>query len=453
MSVHKACTDQRTKGNAVVDASMNLLIPDRPITKVAVLELSTRACKLLVADIKRLENGFSWDAFKNESHLTNTGHLIDSNGHLPWKTFKTNVLPSIKKLLKRARHENVNVLYCVATAAIRSAVNQHDILFKLKKSIDLNVQVLDQDQESAATVRAFKWGTENIPIQRTILMDQGGGSTELSAFCKDLNRLSFDEPTQIPMGTTSAIQRLFHSHLETDDLKSCLIKTSQNMEQFINRATYPLQQTPQPFERLVALGSALTDATQKKSNQFQHNTKIDRIGLLLKQEEALSALTQQFQNLDSLKAHLQHDLHTSSETQRLLVTYFGLGMVVNVLDRLNLHEVTVYGIGLRYGICHQHIITQLRSYSGQSEDQKNVFATQIDGLHEGSWIVGTISNIDPRYGIFVRLNEKYTGLVHIKVLRQKRLSLSSFRRKESLRVYLKRIQHTPKPRFHLVLPD
>ena len=30
-------------------------------------------------------------------------------------------------------------------------------------------------------------------------------------------------------------------------------------------------------------------------------------------------------------------------------------MVVNVLDRLNLHEVTVYGIGLRYGVCHQHI--------------------------------------------------------------------------------------------------
>ena len=435
------------------NSSKNVLRSGGPITKVAVLELSTRACKLLVADIKILTKGFNWQAFKNDSHLTNTGHLIDSNGNLPWQLFKKNVLPTIKRLVKKARSEQVDVLYCVATAAIRSAQNRDEILKKLKKSIDLNVQILDQEQESEATIQAFRWGTDTLPIVRTILMDQGGGSTELSAFSEHLQRIKFESPTHFAMGTTSSIEYLFRCYAETDDLKWCLLKATQHMEQFVNRATYPFQQADEPFQRLIGLGSALTDATQKKSNQFQHNTRIDRIDLLMRQEEAMASLLKKFNTVAELKAHMNTQAHTCSDVQRQLVSYFGLGMVVNVLDRLNLHEVTVYGIGLRYGVCHQQITNLYPQLTSQPEGHLKALSTQLDGLQEGSWITGTISNIDPRYGVFVRLNKTHTGLVHIKILRRKKLSISSFRRKDSLRVYVKRITRHPKPKFYLLLSD
>ena len=177
-----------------------------------------------------------------------------------------------QKAGEKSAPEQVNVLYCIATAAIRSAQNRDEIL-KNKESIDLNVQILDQEQESEATIQAFKWGTDTLPIARTILMDQGGGSTELSAFSEHLQRITFESPTHFAMGTTSSIEHLFRCYAETDDLKWCLLKATHHMEQFVNRATYPFQQTADPFQRLIGLGSALTDATQK-SNQLQHNTRM-----------------------------------------------------------------------------------------------------------------------------------------------------------------------------------
>ena len=452
MKIENACTHDKDHDQEAIGTPKNILFPASPVTKIGVLELSTRACKLLVANIKDLIDGFNWKAFKNESELTNTGHLLDSTGHLSWTLFKRNVLPSIKRLVKKARSENVQTLYCVATAALRSAQNRQEIVAKIKRHTGINVQVLDQDQESNATICAFKWGADREKLKRTILLDQGGGSTELSAFSQSLDILSFNQSTNIPIGTTSSIHILCREHSDSDDLKTCLLRTSLITERLINRATYPLQNTD-PFQSLIGLGSALTDATQKKSNQHQHNTRLDRMTLLIRQDKALSALTQRFKTLGELKNHFESHAHHFDEVQRLLVSFLGLGMVINVLDRLNLFEVTVYGIGLRYGICHQYIYKLYPDLTQRPAHYQQYLSNQLDGLSEGTWILGTISNIDPRFGIFVKLNDKHTGLIHLKVLRKHRASLSNFRRKEQLRVYLKKIQRSPKPKFFLQLSD
>ena len=56
---------------------------DTPV-KLGVLELSTRACKALVVDVRNLQYGFRWSAAQNKSHITELGHLINQDNEIPW---------------------------------------------------------------------------------------------------------------------------------------------------------------------------------------------------------------------------------------------------------------------------------------------------------------------------------------------------------------------------------
>lgn len=426
----------------------NILIPDEPLLKIAVLELSTRACKLLIANVKDLIYGFSWSAFANESYLTNTGHFLDRKNHLSWETFEQHVLPAIKKLLRKARLEHVNILYCVATAALRSAHNKQEILSKIKAQINLNIQILDRHEEANATISAFQWGSSNPPIAHSILLDQGGGSTELSAFSQSHEQIVFKKSTYLPIGTTSSINILFQHDFNTNDLASCLLQTKTMIESQINELTHPLKQLE--FQHgLIGVGSALTEATQKKGNRIQHNTRLNEDTLILRQEASYAFLLHRFQTLDALKAFFQTKPSSFPKVQKHLVSFFGLGMILKIMNHLDIAELTVNGLGLRYGICHQHINAIYPDLLLRPQHYTKHLSTQLDGLIEGSWLTGTISNISPKYGLFVQLNDLHTGLLHLKELEKENIPLNSFQTGDTLRVYLKKIHTGIKPKFFL----
>ena len=58
--------------------------PNRPSQRL-VLELSTRACKLVIANLEKLTGGL-WSAFENDAN--DTGHLLDQNNYLHWDLFE-----------------------------------------------------------------------------------------------------------------------------------------------------------------------------------------------------------------------------------------------------------------------------------------------------------------------------------------------------------------------------
>ena len=80
----------------MVDASENILRRSKHPTRFGVLELSTRACKLLIADLQMLQEGFRWNAFQNKSQLSSTGLLLTEDKKIPWQDFDEQVVPIIK---------------------------------------------------------------------------------------------------------------------------------------------------------------------------------------------------------------------------------------------------------------------------------------------------------------------------------------------------------------------
>ncbi|MBK7336636.1 MAG: hypothetical protein IPJ00_10865 [Saprospirales bacterium] len=80
----------------------------------------------------------------------------------------------------------MDILYSVATAAYRTAINRDEIISKIREECGINVKILSKKEEALATLTAFafsKPSTVNLSqTDKVIMIDQGGGSTELTLF-------------------------------------------------------------------------------------------------------------------------------------------------------------------------------------------------------------------------------------------------------------------------------
>jgi exopolyphosphatase/pppGpp-phosphohydrolase len=88
--------------------------------------------------------------------------------------------------MKLAVEKQVDILYTVATAAYRTANNRNEIIELIKNECGINVKILSKKEEAIATLTGFIFcKDESVKIDPTLnylMIDQGGGSTELSLF-------------------------------------------------------------------------------------------------------------------------------------------------------------------------------------------------------------------------------------------------------------------------------
>ena len=393
--------------------------------KLGVLELSTRACKVLIADVRNLQDGFTWNACENRSFLTELGQLVTLQGEIPWEDFEELVLPKIQLGRDFLRQHNVDIFHCVATAALRGANNREFILQKLKDLLDLNVQILDRNDEAEATFSAFRWYLpQNIDlIGHTVLMDQGGGSTELSTFALTesggIQKTVFEDndgkhlPTNIPVGTTTAVNNFLNQSEYNTAIRTALEHSQRLNRDHVTRATRPMLDTKYTY--LVGVGSAITKATNKNSNRKQHGVILTYEELEAQQNALADGLSDEFTVIGELKDHFsRHPEHTNQhkKTRERLVKYFGLRMVLQVMDRLNIKSMVVNGMGLRYGIYHQmlnSIYPEIRSNMYNERFKSN--STSVNGVVEHTYVDGIITGIVD-YGMFIRLPNGDSGLLH-----------------------------------------
>ncbi|MCP2036885.1 exopolyphosphatase/guanosine-5'-triphosphate,3'-diphosphate pyrophosphatase [Planomicrobium sp. HSC-17F08] len=79
------------------------------------------------------------------------------------------------------RHHNLNEVRCVATAAIRQANNQEEILERVEKETDFSMRILSEFEEANYGFLAV---VNSTPFESGITVDIGGGSTEITYFQK-----------------------------------------------------------------------------------------------------------------------------------------------------------------------------------------------------------------------------------------------------------------------------
>ena len=322
--------------------------------KIAVIELSTKAVKLLIGEKDCVKERFEFDAFSRTADLTNTGKGLDDNNRMSLAFFENSVAPSIERFIKIAQDSDVTEVFSVATAAYRAAHNNDEILQYIKDKFNLNVRILSKEEEAQASFNAFVFSGRKFIKNLNdfvILVDQGGGSTEISFF----QNLKLQKSISLNLGTTVlqnilrnkssmnlALSEALH---ETDDvLFSRLEQYFEDIEEFRGSKEF----------NCIALGSAITAATNVRGNKQQHGTRLTSRDIYLCIEETEKKLIRNFPSINALMNQInKENTFKRSALENLLVMRLGLPMYLKIFEFFNINELVVSGTGLWYGIFWQ----------------------------------------------------------------------------------------------------
>ena len=311
--------------------------------KRAVIELSTKAVKLLVnLNHEIIDNGgFNFDeCFYRVSDRTETGMCLDEHNHMDISLFIQKVLPSIVKVVNVAKREyKVDVIHTVATAAYRTSSNRDEVLKLIKEEAGLNVQILSKKEESQATLWAYNFSTKNKALFRSsiniLMMDIGGGSSEISIFKNQLLQDSYS----LEIGTTALKNRLLKSGVA--NINDAL----RNLDDFVyNEVKKELKNIDFSIDYCVGVGRPITIATGKKRNEDQHDFELTRDDL----SHVLSKKEQELLRCRNMKEMMR--ITEQDWFEKILVTRIGLPLVIAIMDFYDIKRIRVNGTGLFYGV-------------------------------------------------------------------------------------------------------
>jgi exopolyphosphatase/guanosine-5'-triphosphate,3'-diphosphate pyrophosphatase len=140
--------------------------------RVAAIDLGTNTTRLLVADV----GTGTVDEILRRSVITRLGEGVDERRRLlPLPIARVrNVLSEYRREAERLGVERALL---VATSAVRDAENGEAFLGEFEGSYGFATRLLTGDDEAAMTLRGI--GTGRQVDERTLVLDIGGGSTEL----------------------------------------------------------------------------------------------------------------------------------------------------------------------------------------------------------------------------------------------------------------------------------
>ena len=140
--------------------------------RVAVVDMGTNSTRLLVADVE----GAAISEVERRSTVTRLGRGVDTSGMLSGEAIEDvcNTVGEYVALYEEAGAERVVAL---ATSAVRDARNSGAFTGELRERFALDGRVLSGDDEARLTYLGAVH--ERPPAQDTLVVDIGGGSTEL----------------------------------------------------------------------------------------------------------------------------------------------------------------------------------------------------------------------------------------------------------------------------------
>lgn len=141
---------------------------------IAALDLGTNSFHLVVA---RHQGGRRFDVITREKEMIRLGHGATDMKHLAPEAIDRAVA-SIARMAEIARSHEARHLRAVATSATREAANAEEFLSRVRSQTGVEIEVISGVEEA----RLIYLGVlQAVPVyeQRCLLIDIGGGSTEL----------------------------------------------------------------------------------------------------------------------------------------------------------------------------------------------------------------------------------------------------------------------------------
>jgi exopolyphosphatase / guanosine-5'-triphosphate,3'-diphosphate pyrophosphatase len=140
--------------------------------RVAVIDVGSNSTRLLVADV----SGGSVSVVERLSRVTRLGRGVDLSGQLSDEAIEA-ACAAIADYVSICRDSGAEMVAAIATSAVRDASNGSAFVAELRERFALSARVLDGEEEARLTYRGAT--AEQPPTAPTLVIDIGGGSTEL----------------------------------------------------------------------------------------------------------------------------------------------------------------------------------------------------------------------------------------------------------------------------------
>jgi exopolyphosphatase/guanosine-5'-triphosphate,3'-diphosphate pyrophosphatase len=169
--------------------------------RVAVIDVGTNSTRLLVADVA--DGRVS--VLERKSTVTRLGRGVDLSGHLANEAIE-DVCAAIGGYVETIGELGAGTVDAIATSAVRDADNGSAFIAELRERFALSARVLDGEEEARSTYLGAT--SENLPSEPTLVVDIGGGSTEL--IVGNGREISFHDSLQV------GVVRHTERHLPSD---------------------------------------------------------------------------------------------------------------------------------------------------------------------------------------------------------------------------------------------
>jgi exopolyphosphatase/guanosine-5'-triphosphate,3'-diphosphate pyrophosphatase len=137
-----------------------------------VIDVGTNSARLLVADVE----GGRVTEVTRRSTVTRLGRGVDLSGQLSSEAIEA-TCEAIAEYVAAYREAGVSTVRAIATSAVRDASNGSAFVAELRERFALSARVLDGEEEARLTYLGAS--SEHPPAAPTLVVDIGGGSTEL----------------------------------------------------------------------------------------------------------------------------------------------------------------------------------------------------------------------------------------------------------------------------------
>jgi exopolyphosphatase / guanosine-5'-triphosphate,3'-diphosphate pyrophosphatase len=174
------------------------------VSLVAVVDIGTNSTRLLVAE---LTDGRVTDELDRRSTVTRLGAGVDADGHLADDSMER-VYATLKKYRQAIdEHDASARAVAVMTSAVRDAANGAEFADQVAKRFGLEPRILAGVDEARLTFLGAMSERDPNDHTRTLVIDIGGGSTELVV--GDGHEMRFHVSTQA--GVVRQTERHLHS--------------------------------------------------------------------------------------------------------------------------------------------------------------------------------------------------------------------------------------------------
>lgn len=191
-----------------------------------------------------------------------------NNGMISFEA-QNRVIEALKSSSEKLKFDPKDAV-CVTTAAMRKANNSNEVLNFLEKNSGAKFRIIDAEEEARLTLLAIKYALEreNLKSEKFMVLDIGGGSTELTVSLEDKSfTRSFD------FGIVTMTQK----SLKNGDLFQDLDKRKEEVKEFLNTLDFDIKDFP-----FVATAGTPTTLAAVKIGMDYFNYDKDKInGMVL----------------------------------------------------------------------------------------------------------------------------------------------------------------------------